>query len=245
MQNREYIKTGKLISLPDSRIKTRAITNDIWKNQVFFHLLNFYKNCNITVIHKIIEIERNKPQARIEDKIGVFIRNTLRIDIKFNSQGFRIAGGVNNDEEIRGFYDISIFHSDWVNIDLPVDFHFECKNLDGNQELVNKYVYYNTYENDKNNQNIFDGGVFRYFNGKYAQNLDFGGMIGFVLDGKVLDLKSKIATKLNDKFSTSPDGDLIKITDNSIQNNDFTFDSYHKRFSKEFILHHLLFDFSE
>lgn len=245
MNNREYVKTGKLLKFSDSSIEKRKMSNDIWKTQVFCHLLNFYKNCNISDIHSIIATEKNKPQARIEDEIAVFIRNAIKKDRKFNIHGFRIAGGVNNDEERRGFYDISIFHSDWVYNDLPVDFHFECKNLDGNQDLINKYVFYNTYEKDIKNENIFDGGVLRYFNGKYAQNFNFGGMIGFVLEGNILDLKKRIETKLNEKFTTTPDGDFIRFIDNAIDGNDFTFDSYHNRFNKEFVLHHLLFDFTK
>ena len=93
-------------------------------------------------------------------------------------------------------------------------------------------------------QNIFDGGVLRYFNGKYAQSLSFGGMIGFVLSGKNATIKNNIFTKLNEKFNISPEGDLISITDNSIDGNNFTFNSKHKRLQQEFTIHHLLFDFT-
>jgi hypothetical protein len=34
---------------------------------------------------------------------------------------------------------------------------------------------------------------------------------------------------------------LIKIIDHSIVDNDFTFDSYHNRKNKKFVIHHLLF----
>ena len=95
-----------------------------------------------------------------------------------------------------------------------------------------------------NNENSYDGGVFRYFNGKYAQNLNFGGMIGFVIEGNILDLKKRIKTKLNEKFTITPYGDFIRFIYNAIEGNDFTFDSYHNRFSSEFVLHHLLFNFS-
>lgn len=245
MNNREYVKTGKFLSLPDSSIAKRKMNNDIWKSQVFFHLLHFYKSYDASEIEEIINAEKNKPQARIEDGIAVFFRNSLKYNRRFGLQGFNIVGGVNNDEKRKGFYDISIFHSDWRNEDgLLIEFHFECKNLNGSQDLVNKYVYYNTYEKDSNIDNIFDGGVYRYFNGKYAQKLNFGGMIGFVLEGGVLEIKERIKTKLNDKFNTSPDGDLVRISDNSIVENEFTFDSYHSRFSSEFVIHHILFNFS-
>jgi len=245
MNNRDYVKTGKLMSLPDSSIEKRKISNDTWKSQVFFHLLHFYKSYSVSEIKRIINTEKSKPQARIEDEIALFFRNSLKQNRKFGLQGFIIAGGVNNDEKKKGLYDISIFHSDWRNDeDLPIEFHFECKNLDNSQDLVSKYVYYNTYEKDSNNENIFNGGIYRYFNGKYAQKMNFGGMIGFVLEGDVPNAKNEIISKLNEKFNTTPNGDLLRVIENSIEQNDFTFDSYHSRFNSEFVIHHLLFKFS-
>ena len=98
----------------------------------------------------------------------------------------------------------------------------------------NEYVYV------KNNSKT-DGGVYRYFNGKYAQGQDFGGMIGFVLNGKVNDIKDKIQLKLKDPFDVTPEGDLQSVADNSIENNDFTFTSTHVRKSKNFLIYHILF----
>ena len=89
------------------------------------------------------------------------------------------------------------------------------------------------------------GGVLRYFNGKYAQNLSFGGMLGFVLSGNQTNIKSNICTKLNEKFNISPEGDLVNITENAINGNEFTFNSTHSRLGNEFTIHHLLFDFSK
>ena len=245
MSNRDYIKTVKFLSLPDSSIKKRKMNSETWKSQVFFHLLSFYKKCNPLEIKKIIDTEKNKPQARIEDEIALFIRKSLKTDGRFGRHGFRIAGGVNNDETVKGLYDISIFNSDWNDTDgLPIEFHFECKNLANREDLVRKYVYYNTYKKDNNDENIFVGGVYRYFNGKYAQQLNFGGMIGFILEGDVLKIKKDIINKLSEKFNTTPDGDLLKVIDNSIENNNFTFDSHHLRFDSEFVLHHLLLNFS-
>ena len=69
-------------------------------------------------------------------------------------------------------------------------------------------------------------------------------MIGFVLKGDVQNIKTKIYKKLETKFDVSPDGDLIKIIENSIETNDFTFDSIHTRFDRAFTIYHLLFDFN-
>ena len=65
--------------------------------------------------------------------------------------------------------------------------------------------------------------------------------------GKIKGIKvdNKILRKLADKFEITPEGDLLAITDCSVEKNDFTFDSNHKRDNKEFLIHHLLFDFTK
>jgi hypothetical protein len=231
MSNRLYVKVPKTISLPDSSTKKRKINNVVWKNNIFSHLLNFYKNYNPLEIRSIIS-----DGGKIEDNIASHIRIKLKISRKFNLQGFIIHGGVNNDNETKkGLYDITISHSDWRNIDNSLcEFHFECKNLDNSTTLIKKYIYYNEKE----------CGVYRFFNGKYAQDQTFGGMIGFVLSGNVLDIKKKIHQKLNDKYDITPEGDLKELIDNSIEENHFTFNSIHNRKNQGFTLHHLLFDFN-
>ncbi|MDM1521337.1 hypothetical protein [Myroides odoratimimus] len=232
---REYIRLTKpSISFPKNTDSLRILDDVFWKKWVFYHLLSFYKNYDNEELKEKIEAERKKKKSDIEDLIAVYIREYLRKDRLFGLQGLKIVGGVNNDLSIKGLYDISILHSYW-----DKELHFECKNLDCTKDLVNKYVCYNK------GKNIYDGGVLRYFNGKYAQNSPFGGMIGFILTGDSLTIKNSLVTKLKENLHTTPEGDLIKITDNSIGENNFTFDSIHKRFDKKFTIHHLLFDFSK
>ena len=229
---REYIKNTKPSPLPNYTPLLKDLDDDFWKKWVFYHLLTFYQNYDKVELKEKIEIEKKKPKSIIEDLIAIYIRNYFRKDRLIELQGFKVLGGINNDLDIKGLYDISFLHSYWNK-----DFHFECKNLDKSQDLVNKYVCYN-----KGNS-IFDGGVIRYFNGKYAQNSNFGGMIGFILEGNMLDIKSKIIKKLYENYDITPEGDLIYIIDNSILGNEFTFDSNHSRFSLEFLIHHILFEF--
>ena len=230
---REYIKNTKPSPLPNYTHLLKHLDDEFWKKWVFYYLLNFYQNYNKTELIEKIESERRKPKSDIEDLIAVYIRNYFRKNRLIELQGFKVVGGINNDLDIKGLYDISFLHSYWNK-----DFHFECKNLDNSQDLVNKYVCYN-----KGNS-IFDGGVLRYFNGKYAQSSNFGGMIGFVLEGHPTNIKNKIFNKLNNKFNISPEGDLISIDDNSIEDNEFTFNSIHKRNSDTFLIHHIFFDFT-
>ncbi|KEQ31638.1 hypothetical protein N180_15300 [Pedobacter antarcticus 4BY] len=237
---REYIRTEKPAPLPFDTRQLKTLDDVFWKKWIFYHLLSFYKNYDNEELKEKIEAERKNKPARIEREIAKFIRLKLKANWEFGLN-FSVKGEETNDENVEGNYDITIHNTYWKN----KDFFFECKNLDGSQDLVNKYVCCNTYKKDSNGENIFDGGVLRYFNGKYAQNSNFGGMIGFILTGDIPPIKNNLVTRLKEKLHTTPEGDLIKVTDNSIEENSFTFDSLHKRFDKEFIIHHLLFDFSK
>ena len=236
---REYIRITKPAPLPDYMPLLKELDDNFWKKWVFFHLLTFYQNYDSIELKKKIETERKKSYPRIEREIAKYLRIKLNDDRTFGYH-FKAFGENTNDEDVEGNYDITIHSTNWKS----KDFHFECKNLNSEQDLVNKYVCYNTYKKDSNSQNVFDGGVLRYFNGKYAKNLNFGGMIGFVLEGDTLDIKNQITTKLNENLITTPEGDLLRILDNSIDQNNFTFDSYHNRNNSEFLIHHILFTFT-
>lgn len=231
---REYIRIKKPETpFPIGIHQLRKLDDEFWKKWVFYYLLDFYKNYNSDELKSKIIEEQQKPHSRIEREIAKFIRLKLKTNRQFGLN-FSVKGEETNDEDVEGNYDIIIHNTYWKN----KDFYFECKNLDDKQNLVNKYVCYNQ------GHSKFDGGVYRYFNGKYAQNLEFGGMIGFLLKGDLTEVKDKIKKKLSHKFDITPEGDLIDITDNSIEGNSFTFDSCHTRFNKEFLIHHLLFDFT-
>ena len=237
-ENREYVRTKKPSSFPFDIRLLKTLDDEFWKSWIFYYLLDFYQNYDSVELKMKIERENKQQHPRTEREIAKYIRIKLNAKKEFGCH-FKAFGEPTNDENVEGNLDILIYSTNWEN----EGFCFECKNLNKSQDLINKYVYYNTYKKDKNNENIFDGGVYRYFNGKYAQKSNFGGMIGLVLDGDVLEIKSKILKKLEEKFNTTQEGNLVKIVDSSIEQNDFTFDSYHLRFNTEFILHHILFDF--
>jgi hypothetical protein len=238
---REYIRIKKPeLPFPKDIDYLKTLDDEFWKSWIFYYLIDFYKNYDSAELKfKIEEEKKNKP-ARIERVIAKFVRIKLNANKEFGYH-FTAFGENTNDEDIEGNYDVTIHSTNWKN----KNFHFECKNIDSSQDLVNKYVCYNTYKKDTDRNNIFDGGVLRYFNGKYAQKLNFGGMIGFVLNGDSNNVKTEILKKLNEKFLISPEGDLIGIKDCAIENNSFTFDSAHTRKNAEFTLHHILFDFAK
>jgi hypothetical protein len=197
---REYIKNTKPSPLPNYTHSLKNLDDEFWKKWVFYHLLTFYQNYDRAELLEKIKTERKKSYPRVEREIAKFLRLKLNANREFGYH-FKAFGENTNDEDLEGNYDITIHSTNWRS----KDFYFECKNLDNSQDLVNKYVCYN-----KGNS-TFDGGVLRYFNGKYAQNLNFGGMIGFVLEGNISDIKKKITTKLTENLTTSPEGDLLKI----------------------------------
>lgn len=228
---REYIKIKKRPPLPNSILHQKALNDDIWKDLVFYHLLNFYKNYDSTELKQRIQNEQKKDYPRPEREIAKFVRKQLNNEREF-SLCFRAFGENTNDEDVEGSYDITIHNTYRQN-----DFYFECKNLDRSQDLINKYVSY------KKTPTKNDGGIYRYFNGKYAQNQNFGGMLGFVLDGKMNTIIQKIIEKMKKPFDIAPEGNLLNTELNSIERYDFTFNSIHERKGDTFKLHHLLFDF--
>lgn len=231
---REYIKVKRPTSpFPSDNNLLRDLDNEFWKEWIFFHLLSFYEKCNRIEITQLIEDEKAKTNPRVERTIARYIRKWLNNNHSFSFH-FKAFGENTNDEEIEGYYDITIHNTYWQN----GDFHFECKNLNKKQDLINKYVFYDTY---KDIPPIYDGGVYRYFNGKYSQNQFFGGMLGFILEGDIQTIKAKIINKMSTCFDVSPEGDLLSIEDNTIFENNFTFNSTHKRNNQEFLIHHILF----
>lgn len=236
--SREYIRLPKKSIFPDSSIKKRELNDDFWINLVHYHLIKFYKEYNIKELQGYIESENKKNRSSVEDLITGYIKSWFE---QFNKQIFRQGIVINTEPKVRynqpGFYDIKFQHSDWVNHKTKKlkYYPFECKNLKDNEVSVKEYVY-NPYKKD--------GGVYRYFNGKYAQEQNFGGMLGYVLKGTSKEIKKRILTKLNEPFDISPNGNLIKdgIVLNSFEDNEFIFSSTHFRNRKNFTLHHFIFN---
>ena len=83
-------------------------------------------------------------------------------------------------------------------------------------------------------------GMMRFLDGKYASGLDKGGMLGYVMDGKVAHAIRSVAKAINkrrvtllmakgtglDRSSVKPDNPLVKETRHSLA-------------SGEFVIHHL------
>lgn len=236
MNEKEYIRIPKTKPLPNEIIQLRKLKDEDWKRFIFQHLLRFYKYADFKQIKARIQDEKKKKRSSIEEVIKKFISRWLRCDQRFDTNGFIINREPSTDGKIDGYYDLKFEHSYWKRKYFP----FECKNLDRHQASINEYVY---------NKSKNDGGVYRYLTGKYASNLAFGGMIGFILEGNENEIILNIINKIIVSFQDRKIEDLATngITRNSIAGNHNTFDTVHLRqkSSKKrqvFILHHIIFD---
>lgn len=234
MKEKEYIRLPKQRYLPDKRSELRRLSDDDWKNLIFSHLLRFYKEADFKKIKIHIQYEEAKERSNIEAVVKREIAKWLRNDQCFDSQEFKIDREPSAEGNVDGFYDLKFQHSQWKHKYFP----FECKNLKNKTASINDYVYNKT----KN-----DGGVYRYIIGKYSSELDFGGMIGFILEGNEKDIISKIIEKIFRAFRGNEIGKLAGsgIRERAIEGNPNTFDSIHIRecrMGQTFILHHIIFD---
>jgi hypothetical protein len=242
-----YIKLPKFKRIPDSSIKKRKLTNQIWKEHIFCLLLDYYNNVDKNKIQAIIQEETEKKRSEIEKQIKQDIYKWLIHE----SRRCAIWGIIPNLEpsavgNLDGFYDLKFQHSDWQR----KYFSFEAKNLGKVGSIsFNKSISEYVYVKKKNKDD--DGGMYRYFIGKYACEMNFGGMIGFVI-GKAEKTIPKLVDKIYFVYDKDSVGTLIdeKIIDSSIFGNSNTFDSIHQRKNyttgqkEEFHLHHIIMDFT-
>jgi len=243
---KEYFKLPKTKVMSDSRIQLRQLFDADWKNYIFSHLFQYYNAVDNKVVQAIIKNEKNKEKANIEREIKEHIRNWLkRQSESFNVQGFIINLEPSAECNKEGYIDLKFEHSDWQS----KYFSFEAKNLGDIKSTIqstsiNEYVYVKTKSRE-------DGGMFRYITNKYACELNFGGMLGFVI-GKNEDLISNLTDKIKSVYNHLEYGKLTgeKVVLNSIENNENTINTIHirkNRFSgidEEFYLYHIILDFT-
>ncbi len=237
--NHGHIKLPLTPPLPDSCIERRKLSDGVWKNYILFGLLKYFK-----------EIDRVRVK-RIVDNLGIKTENAISNNIyrwlisnrKFNSFEFVINREPRTDGDQEGYIDLKFQHSQWGNGNKH--FSFEAKNLDGSSKLLNEYVYTKKKKKDKY---IEDGGVFRFMTGKYAHNMMFGGMLGYVIkkcEGHIID---EVIGKIEEVYENNETGELSeRIERNSIKENRNTFSTFHNRghipHESRFTLYHIIMDF--
>lgn len=236
---KSYIKLPPLKPLSDSSIIKRQLSDNVWISYINHILLRYYKEVDVNEIQAIIKEKISKTQAKIEDKIKEHIYTWQKQDKRIGVWGIKLNLEAKSDC-FEGFYDLKFQHSDWDKY-----FVFEAKNLGKiktteSSTLLNEYVYVNTKDRE-------DGGMHRFMTKKYACEINFGGMLGFVVGTIKGDVIEDITNKIQSVYSENKNGKLIdeKIILNSIAENKNTFTSFHSRDGEKFSLYHILMDFNK
>lgn len=234
-----YIKLPSTKALPNSCTKRRKLSDDDWRDYVFFGILKCLKEIDRERINQIIK----NPKIKTEDAISDSIYNWLKNDRKFSSYEFCINRESRSDGDQEGYIDLKFQHSQWG--DMNKCFLFEAKNLDGSLRLYTEYVY---TKKKKQNKYVENGGVFRFISGKYADRMCFGGMLGYVIKKCDNNIVNDLINKIEEIYRNTHNGKLIgKIVRDSINENSNTFSTFHDRghnFNEsQFTLHHIIMDF--
>jgi len=230
-----YIKLPKTKIIPDSSIKKQQLSDDVWINYIFYIILK-YSSTDKTEILNLIQKELKKEQSRIEEiiknHIYIWYQKVKKTDKQIGIWRIILKLEPKTDS-LKGYYDLQFLHSDWDKY-----FAFEAKNLGKIKRMtqsasINEYIYNPTKK---------DGGMYRFFTGKYACDLEFGGMLGFVIGEIKGDIMQEILSRIQDIYSTNSNGKLIddKFILNSISGNKNTLTTIHSRNGKKFKLYHIL-----
>ena len=236
---REVFILPKLKAFPANSAPTlRKMPDEEWKKHIFHLLLEVYNNVDFIEINEILQYESLKPIREREKAIKHYFKKRFFLSKAFLNKDFILNWEPETETDI-GFYDIEFMHSMWHHENrVKKHFVFECKNLEDNNYYYKEYIFNNN-----------DGGVFRFVNGKYCSDMDFGGMIGFVLKGNIQKIRQNIIAQLKViKINTTNNADYFEpeIIENTIFNLPNTFDSLHYRnILLPIKLHHILFDFSD
>lgn len=239
IENLKSYRLGKLQQKPDS----------FWIDLYVYWMLDCCKNINIVDVKMALFIEKqeNPKNKQLEKVSKQQIRKYFKGNARFNAHGHKLSRETDSESKVKGKsgeYDLVFSHSGWIDKYFP----FECKCLDETNAKINEYIF---------TQGKEDGGVYRYVISKYgdgdfSEQLNYCGMIGFILSGNETTIIDYICIAL-EKFELPPDqaGKLIEpIKRNAIANNTNTFESTHIRrnaaneITTPISLLHIMMDFS-
>ncbi|MCD4694914.1 MAG: hypothetical protein K8S16_01640 [Bacteroidales bacterium] len=247
---KSYIKLPEIGPMPDSRNELRKLSDDIWKKYVFFFILKYYKEVNKTEVVAIIENEKKQKREEIEKALKKHIYRWLNNNRLFNLHEFILNLEPSTECNNEGFIDLKFEHSQWRDKLLQrKHFSFEAKNLGKTKSMsLQKSIKEYVYIKEKNRE---DGGMFRFMTGKYACDINFGGMLGFVVVQTKMNVVKSLTDEIELIYDNSEVGKLSgkKVVLKSIEGNENTFETFHTRESyttkeeEEFRLYHIIMDF--
>jgi hypothetical protein len=152
-------------------------SDDDYINEIFGYLSCMFNNLS-TIEKKILRSQQEK-------KITDDIRRKLQKNSDFGLNGFKVDTEPSNQSTTIGYYDLKFQHSDWIG----KYFVFECKLMDLTNYRIDEYLYKKTTQRE-------DGGLYRFLINKYAENLPFGGMLGYVISNTTEEVIIKLKTKI-------------------------------------------------
>lgn len=230
---------NQLFDIQGRFVQTGYSSNDnIWKDLVFKYLFKFY---NENAKHK--EYFSNKSEMEIKK----YIRDWLKNDIEFCNVLIINLESKSENTNQEGYDDIKFQSSLW-NIGRSF-FVFECKLMDETVTKVKEYTYHPATQSKEE-----DGGLYRFLINKYAANKEFGGMIGFVVKGKINNVIINVKNKISELKITENSLEFGQLTEPEILNktiagNRDTFLSEHIRCDKDtnkiispVLIYHIFFD---
>jgi hypothetical protein len=196
------------------RKEMSSFSDSTYISEIFEHLSYVYYNLSL--------LEKKNLKVKKEEEITDYIRRKLQNNSDFGTSGFKVNTEARNQSITVGYYDLKFEHSHWNNY-----FTLECKPIDLTKTKVDHYIH-------KSNENKEDGGLYRFLINKYAENLPFGGMLGYIIsdnpDKVIANLKNKIEsfqlTEKNLSFGNLIDGKQLEI---SVANFQHSFQSDHIR----------------
>jgi len=77
-----YIKLPQLTPMPDSITQVRHLSDEEWKNYIFFFLLKYFSEVDKKEVITLIKKEEKKAKSQIEKLIKKHIKNWLKISVK-------------------------------------------------------------------------------------------------------------------------------------------------------------------
>lgn len=150
-------------------------------------------------------------------------KKRLTMPVKFITESATVDDKTN---KTKGRIDISVIYN--LSLSSEYDITFECKRLS---------------KNKKNNGYIKEG-LMDFVNGKYAEKMPLGGMVGFVEKGNISTICADLRKKIHKKSLTKLKGEF---TSTKIQDDfEHSYKSEHKRNNKigNITIYHLLFDYT-
>lgn len=247
--NIEFLHTGdkelpsfleRLSVLSDST-KDIHDDDDKWKEAILMYINKFFSSLSRS--DKLVLSAKNEKFNK------EYIRDWLMKSREFTvNHLLRVNLEPQNYSSHLGYYDIKFESSLWNKY-----FVFECKCLNNSEHSIIEYVYNPTKKKYNSKLSYSDGGVYRFIINKYAYNIPFGGMIGFIQKGHKEAIKNRIIKKLEELHLKIDHITYANLLENGIfytpHLNDFN--SSHYRFDiKEnktcdpITIHHVLLDFT-